>query len=190
MSLPKGYEMQKSESNYLNKFEDGATKIRVLSDFIIGWTYWVPNPEKQGTNKPVRVKEMPNEVPEEAVADKYGNFIKHFWCAVVYNYNEKKIQIMEITQKSIQDPIYDLEMDEDFGDVKQYDIKIVREKEGERVTYSVKALPPKELTVEVANAYAEKKINLGALYSSEDPFNTEPEEITEEEKEAITNIVL
>ena len=170
MSLPKDYQAPKSESKYLNKFEDGTTRIRVLSDFIIGWSYWVPNPDKPGSNKPVRVKEELMEVPAQALPDKYGHYVRHFWCGVIWNYKESKIQIMEITQKSIQDPIYNYEMDEDWGDVKSYDLKITRTKENDKVKYEVTPAPKTELSMDIANAFAEKNINLNALYDGKDPF--------------------
>ena len=150
------------------KLQDGDNKIRIVTDAIVGWEYWK---EDNGDRKPVRVKEMPEEVPAEATEDKYGNFIKEFYAFGVYNYNEKKVQILQITQVSIQERLFDLDSNEDWGDLKGYDITITRNNEGGRVKYEVTPLPPKELSMEVANAVAEKPMNLNALYEGKDPFS-------------------
>jgi hypothetical protein len=156
-----------SSGNYM-KFIDGENRIRIVTDAIVGWEWWVPG--ENGKNKPVRVQECPEEVPAEAVSDGYGNYIKEFYAFGVYNYAEKKIQILEITQKSIQEKLFNLEADPDWGDPKGYDIKIIRGKKGERVVYDVATVPHKELSMEVANAAAEKPMNLNALWEGKDPF--------------------
>jgi hypothetical protein len=43
---------------------------------------------------------------------------------VVWNYDEKKIQVCSITQASIKNQIIGYAKDEDFGDPREYDIKI------------------------------------------------------------------
>lgn len=171
--LPTNYQaVPKSGGNYL-KLQEGTNRIRILTDAITGWLYWVPNPDKPGTNKPVRIKEMPEVVPAEAVADKFGGFIKHFWAFGVYNYQDDAVQIMEITQATIQDAIFAIHSDEDWGDPKQYDIKIVKSKEGDKIKYHVSPAPKSELSLKIANAFAEKPINLEALYDGADPFDPE-----------------
>lgn len=162
---------EKKGGNYLNKFEEGTTRIRILSDPIIGSLYWVLG--EGGKNSPRRLKESTEEleaVPAEALPDKYGNYIKNFWAFAVYNYQEKKVQIMEIVQTTIQDQLYTLNEDPDWGDLKQYDIKI-NKIEGDRIKYEVLPAPKTELSMEVANAYAETTPNLEALYEGEDPFD-------------------
>lgn len=171
--LPKNYQAPKIESNYF-KFQDGVNRIRILSDAIVGWEYWVKDGDK---NKPIRVKEELHEIPEEAVPDKFGNYIRHFWAFVVWNYGENKLQVMEITQKSIQDAIMNYEMDADWGDVKQYDFKITRTKENDKVKYVTSPAPKTELSMEIATAYAARQINLEILFDGGNPFEDDTSDI-------------
>lgn len=152
------------------RFEEGENRIRIVTDAITGWLYWVKDGDK---NKPVRVKDMPEEVPAEALPDKFGNYVKEFYAFGVYNHKEKKVQILEVTQVSIQERIFDLHSDEDWGDPKGYDIKINRGEKGGRVEYTVQPVPHSELSMEVASAVAEKPMNLNALYEGKDPFDRE-----------------
>ena len=82
-------------SNYM-RFAEGENTFRVMSNTIIGWEYWNTD------NKPVRSKERPVHMPDDIKTDKDGTIrINHFWAFVVWNYQDKKIQILELTQKGI-----------------------------------------------------------------------------------------
>ena len=92
--LPIGYEEPKTTGNYF-RFQDGINRFRVLSSAIVGFEYF------NESNKPVRSKE-----PFETTSDiKKNGKVKFFWAFSVYNYLESKVQIMEITQKTIQKDI-------------------------------------------------------------------------------------
>lgn len=175
--LPEGYEVPTSGGggNYLNKFEEGATKIRVLSDVVLGWRYFNTD------NKPVRLKAewmdggalMVPDQPTDAKIQKDGSKDKprHFWAFTVWNYDEKKIQVAEITQATLQQGIKALAVDPSWGDPKQYDITITRVGTGFNDTeYNVIPNPPTEVTGEAAQAYAEMAPDLKALFKNEDPF--------------------
>jgi len=156
----------KSGGDYLNKFEEGDTKIRIMSDAITGWVYWT---EEDNNRKPVRLKEAPEIVPVEAVQDKFGGYIKEFWAFTVWNYQESKIQLCEITQATIKDAIFVLHSSEDWGDPKQYDLTITRT-DGERTSYDVIPSPPTDIPLEAAEGLVAKPVNLKALYDGKDPF--------------------
>ena len=191
MFLPTNYEAPKSTSGYM-KLQDGLNKLRVLSSAIVGYEYWNTD------NKPVRSKEYPSN-PTDIRVEKDGSKskIKHFWAFCVWNYKADKdkdgndvgmVQILEITQKTIQNGIMSLVNDEDYGDPKQYDLKITRSGEGLETSYSVMPSPAKELSMEVATAFAEKKVNLEALYASGDPFADTSYEGDKEEEIDLSNI--
>lgn len=169
--LPPQTKKPESSSSHYMKFADGDNKIRIVTDAITGWLYWVKG--EGDTNKPVRVKAMPDEVPAEALPDKFGNYVKEFYAFGVWNYNEKKIQILEVTQTSIQEALFNLHSSEDWGDPKSYNITIIRGDKGGRVKYDVQPSPPSELSMEIANAVAEKPMNLAALFENGDPFQTD-----------------
>ncbi len=164
--LPDNYEIPKGPSNY-TKLETGDTKLRILSKPIIGWSYWdkdVKPVRIQGVTEPPIAKSLINK-------DKYGNQpIKHFWAMVVYNYNVKQIQILEITQSSILSSLKDLATNPDWGSLFLYDITINKSGTGKETTYSVIPVPPKPVSEEVKAAFKAKPANLLAMFAGNDPF--------------------
>ena len=122
--LPQDYTPPKSAGNYM-KFEQGENRFRVVSKTpIIGYEYWTPE------NKPVRVREMPSEMPKDLRRAKgredehWMSSVKHFWAFAVYNYRDQRVQVLEITQTSIQNGLTALFKNEDWGHPSQYDISI------------------------------------------------------------------
>ena len=90
----------------------------------------------------------------------------------VWNYKAKRVQILEITQKGIQRTLRSLAKDEDWGSPLGYNISVVRTGEGLQTEYETIPAPPSELSDEIKNAHAAMKINLEALFSGEDPYET------------------
>lgn len=162
--LPAGYEVPASPSNYF-KLQDGENTFRVLSSAVVGFEYW--NTE----NKPIRLKEMPDGMPSDIRVDKgVVSKIKPFWAFVVWNYQTKQIQILQLNQKSIMTPIKALVDNKKWGDPKGYDITITRSGEGLETEYSTMPNPHSELDTEIKNAFEGKKIDLSALFEGLDPF--------------------
>ena len=94
--LPEGYKEAATQSNYM-RFEEGLNQFRILSPALTGFEYWT------NENKPVRSKEYPAETPNAKINPRTGNVdVKSFWAFVVWNYGAKKIQILELTQKTIK----------------------------------------------------------------------------------------
>lgn len=156
--LPQGYEQPTSGGNYA-KLKQGENKFRILGKPIIGWLDWQDK-------KPLRfrMKDKPSQPIDPTKA------VKHFWAMVVWNYNENQIQILEITQSSIQSAISTLSNDEDWGNPLSYDIKIVRTGEKMETQYAVNPVPHKPLSAEISMALEAKPIKLEALFDGEDPF--------------------
>ena len=157
-----------SVSNYL-KFEEGDNKIRILEKPITGYEYWVENGNDR---KPVRLKQFPKVMPAEALPAKYGDKIKYFEAFVVWNYAAEKIQIMQLIQVSIYDKLMDYDTSEDWGDIKQYDVNI-KKTTADMTSYDVMALPPTDLSTEIAEAFAEADVDLELLFDGKDPFKKE-----------------
>jgi hypothetical protein len=91
---------------------------------------------------------------------------------VVWNYKEKKIQVMEITQKTIMSVLYELEQKEEYGDLKEYDIEITKKKEGDKTTYTTLGMPPKILSKEIKEEYEKTEVKLEKLFEGEYPMET------------------
>lgn len=158
--LPNNYELPKSEGGKYTKLQNGTTKIRILTSPIIGWEYF------SNDNKPNRSRIAYSWVPADS---KDGKKAKEFWAFVVYNYDEERIQVMEITQKSLKEQLLALARDEDFGDPKEYDLKITRSGEKLDTTYNIIALGKAEFTNQKAIEEAQD-VNLEALFDGNDPF--------------------
>lgn len=161
---PEGYEPPKSGSNYM-KLQPGENKIRILTNPVMGWEYW------NADNKPVRSREFQREKVNPKIQNGKEVDSKHFWALVVYNYKDDSIQILQINQVTLQDAIFALSKDSDWGSPLDYDVKITRTGEELLTRYSINPSPKKPLDEEVKTAFKEMNINLDALFEGEDPFN-------------------
>ena len=167
--LPKNYSVPESPSRYL-RFQEGQNKIRVLSPAIVGWEWWID--DKDGNRKPVRVKtqeEITADVQKRTGMDK----ARHFWAFVVYNYQEKLIQILEVKQASIQKSLKGMHLSDDWGDIRGYDVVITKVKTGSEprdVEYRVMPTPKKELDKKIQEELENTPVNLEALFSGADPW--------------------
>ena len=158
--LPQNYEAPSSGSNYM-KFEEGRNKFRVLSSAITGWLDWSTD------RKPIRTKTEPETLvdPQKPA--------KHFWAFVVWDYKDKAVKVLEVTQAGIRNSILALVKDEEWGDPKTYDITVTREGKELDTKYAVMPSPHTELNGEALATYAGMKIDLNKLYTNEDPFAKE-----------------
>jgi len=163
--LPENYERPATSGGRYLKFRDGANKIRIMSAPVMGHEYWTTD------KKPVRSREPFSAVPADARLDDGQFKPKYFWALVVWNYAQSALQVMEITQSSIQGPIEELALNEDWGDPREYDITINKKGEGLDTEYSVQPSPHKAVPVEAHKAYREARINLEALFDGGDPFS-------------------
>lgn len=167
--LPKDYSVPESPSRYF-KFKQGENRFRILASPIIGNEYW----NKEG--KPVRKRMGESIYPDDIRVDEDGNIesVKHFWAMPIWDYSERMVKVLEITQKSIQQAITSLVKDEDWGNPSNYDLSISREGERLKTKYEVKPKPSKPLEEDIQNAWQEVQdtgFDLELLYDSGDPFS-------------------
>jgi hypothetical protein len=161
--LPDDYIQPESGGSYM-KLQDGENKIRILSKPIVGWLDWKDK-------KPYRFHM--NAKPEKPM-DK--NPIKHFWAFIVWNYNDQAVQILEITQQTIQSAINNLNKDSDWGSPFDYDIKITKKGKDLETKYSVIPGAKKPIEDDVKKAALDKPCYLDALYKGEDPWTVTKEQ--------------
>lgn len=152
-------------ANYLGKFENGQTKVRIISKVILGWLEWIEDGEKK---KPVRsqITEQPETTDDE-------NPPKKFMAMVVIDRKDGIAKIMELTQQSIIKKIKALTADKDWGMPFSYDITITKSGEGMKTKYEVNPSPKKPLEKQLQMDASEKLCNLDALYEGEDPWKEE-----------------
>lgn len=155
--LPVDYEPPAGGGNYM-KFQDGENKFRILSKPIVGWLDWKDK-------KPYRFK-MKNK-PDKPMEQ---NPIKHFWAFVVWNYSSESIQILEVTQQTIQSAITNLYKDEEWGAPFHYDIKVNKKGKALDTEYSVTPSPKRELNDIIIKASLDKPCYLEALFEGKDPW--------------------
>lgn len=145
------------------KLGKGKTKVRFFDKPMFGYETWL---EIDGKRTPKRF-ELDEEIKQ---SDMGPDGVKQFMAIKVYNYNEKAIQILQITQKTILKALKEYSENEDYGNPTGYDIEITKTGEGMKTAYSVIASPPKEVSEEVAKAAEETVVELDALLIGADPF--------------------
>ena len=166
MAIPKDATVPKTASSFFKPEEGKKHKVRVLSDFVIGWEGW-----KDG--KPFRHEGAVCQISSDEVDhdDTYDRpKINHFWAAAVWNYDEKRVQVYQITQRTVMQALKSLEDHEDWGDLKKYDITVARSKKDGKTSYEVNPVPPKPLSDDILFAYDEANVDLTALFRGEYPI--------------------
>lgn len=168
--LPQNYEAPASGGRYL-KLKNGKTRIRIISRPIIGWETWTSE------NKPVRGRYTPEEyarlqnIPNPKVNNGQKQTCKHFWAMVVWNFATETIEVLEITQNSIQNAIKSYSQSSDWGAPYSYDLEIERTGEGLETEYAVLAMPKSTFNKEaVYEKLRESPVSLEKLFTGADPF--------------------
>lgn len=159
------------------KLTQGANQFRIVGSFgdgtniqgMLGW-----GEDEEGKRKPYRWK-----VGEEAPR-KFAENPKQFFALLVWNYDEECLQVLELTQAKLRTEIVTLAKDEDWGDPRKYDLKIVRNGEGLETSYAMTPSPHKKRSDEINEAVKSTVVDMSALYRGEDPFIGE---LTEKEED-------
>lgn len=175
MAIPKGTEIPKSSGQFA-KFQDGKNRFRFLSDFVVGWEGWKDKKPFRHEGQVCRITSDQVDLNQNGRPN-----INYFWAAAVWNYNEKRVQVLEITQKTIMEVLKNLEESTDWGDLKTYDVEITRTKTGDKTNYTTVGIPHKVLPTEVVKEYEESKIDLRKLFSGEYPMETPSKEVNPDE---------
>lgn len=148
----------------LSKIET-EKRLRYMGTGISGWCAWNTD------NKPVRWEMRPEVLPENIKPDMNGSLEpKRFFAGIVWDYEDEMFKILELSQISILKQLAKYQADEDYGDFSQYDIKITRDKKGDKVTYTLLAAPPKPVRPEISKEFEKVDCNLYALYEGKDPW--------------------
>lgn len=169
--LPEGY--RAPEGNYA-KLRQGDNNFRILGPAIVGWEYW------NTANKPIRSAKQPSTLPSDIRVEKGKTpGFKHFWMFPIWSHDNGKIQLMEITQKSIQESIKALVSNAKWGDPTNYDITITKAGTNFDTTYQVVPTPPSPIDPSIISLYKSLNLNMEAIFEGGDPFlsvEAKPEE--------------
>jgi hypothetical protein len=153
----------------------GENRLRIVSEKVIhGWTYFTEDGQR------VHLREEPKGKPANMrLKGKFGDEkVKLFWAATVYNYDTKQVELFKFEQAGIQNGLKTLAADPDWGMPNEYSIKVYKKVEkvkGEdKTSYSVVPGKVAALTDEVKTAVAAKPVNLDALFTGGNPFDSQP----------------
>jgi len=184
--LPDGYQ-EPSTSNYMS-FEEGVNAFRILDKPIMGLVYWQDVVKEDGTkgSKPIRVREGTSINPGDLRTGKDGSpeMPKFFWAMPVYNFRDKRVQILEITQKTVRKAIEALVKNKKWGNPQDYNLVVDRSGSGFDTEYIINPEPKDALDPAIIEQYKLMHINLNALYEGGDPF-AGGEDWTPEQVEAL-----
>jgi hypothetical protein len=166
--LPESYEVPQSSGKYM-KFQVGDNRFRVLGQPIIGNEGWH---EDENGKKPIRKRPLESFQVDEVDPET----IKHFWAMPVWNYRERRVQVLELTQKTIMKAIATLSKDQDWGDPTEYDLVVSKVGDGLETEYAVTPKPKTPVSGPVAEGWAEMQgtFDLERLYEGGDPFGDQP----------------
>lgn len=175
----------KSEDRYANpsKFPEGKEqRFRVFGVGLTGYEGWIVN--EGGKKKPIRwaVKPEDDQLPANMARDeKTGAIqeIKRFLCALVWDYGKDAFAILNVTQKSIMKDMMGLMADElDFGDIRNYDIKITKTGSGVDSRYSTTGAQIREAPAAAIAAYEDPEFfcDLSLMMENLDPFDPKSRE--------------
>ena len=168
--LPQGTTIPNT-SKYM-KFDKIDNQFRVVSHAVVGFEYF------NAEGKPSRSKEQPVGIPDDIGTDKTGkqNEISYFWAFVVIDRADSKIRILEVKQKSVMGSMQSLIQNKAWGNPNGYDIVVSKTGTGFETRYTTQPLPPTPLTDMEKKLIESTPVNLEALFTGADPFNTQVEE--------------
>ena len=162
-----------SVSNYM-KFELGDNKFRILGSFKEGTAkqgiqYWETQGEKR---MPIRISKGESVPANKLGINKFGDpeIPQFFWAFPVYNYKEKKVQILQIIQKTILKVIKSYIDNLKWGNPQEYDLIVTKTKNGDKTEYAVTVDPKEKLDEGIARMYKDIYINMDQWFESQDPF--------------------
>lgn len=158
---PEGYTPPKPTSNSYFRVTPGTHKIRIITKPELYFTGWSEDSEGRHPHRSVTVD------PSVKV-DKW----QPSQGLLVYSYDSAQIMFWEVTQRSIQDKLFQLATDPDFGDPRDYDIKVTRKGEALATEYDLTPLSKAQPSDEVVKAADEavKRLNFEGYLKGEQIF--------------------
>lgn len=162
--IPAEYREPSASDNYVT-YKQGDNRFRILSNMVMGWEEWKT---VDGSRKVTRYHH--NQKPKPVKDQDDDEKPKLFWAFVVWNYEEAKVQILNIKQSSIRKALQKISQDAEWGNAMKYDLKITKSGESKKSVYAVTPCPQSPLNKVIAAAKKSTAVNLEALFTNGDPF--------------------
>lgn len=152
--IPEGYIAPATGGGFA-KIEAGENKFRILSSPLPMWVLWSDkNP-----------KRVPYTSEKPAMPTGINPTVKHAWALVVWSYKDSAIQILELTQATLRDPLTAYSQNESWGHPKKYDVIFTKTGSGKDGTkYSFTAIPPAPVSQDILDAYLQNPVDLTQLF--------------------------
>lgn len=163
------YKQPQPQTNYLKFKEEGSYLFRILTPkekVLIYWIDFFQTPDGKFSKKVFPYQEngqKPLEASEES---------KLVWVFSILNKDLNKIQIWEVSQRTIQNFLLSIVKGKIKNDYTKFDIQITKIGQKLETEYSIISGDTESLTQEEKDLIASTPVNLQAMEKSEDPFLT------------------
>ena len=172
--LPNDYKEPETVSKYFKMKTPGEYRIRILDSAMTAFCGWTA---KTATDKGKPVRTLGNDPKFWIKNGVDPQKVRHVWILPIWNYQTGSVQVWEIHQKSLRDPIKALADNPKWGPPFTYDLAITRKGTGmDDTEWSVIAEPKSELPEDAWKAWEEAKENgfdLNRLLDGGDPFGSD-----------------
>lgn len=172
---PLNVQIKQNSDGGFTKLEPGDNVLRLLSEPVVAFEVW----ENKQVTRTKSVIENGYYAPQQDIGKKAR--IVHAFKA--YNYQTKQVELAAFSQKKIINALMSYDRSERWGDVRKYDINIIRTGTTKDDTdYQVQAIPPQPLSEEIKKEVASVNINFIAwingdndlIFSENDTVNETP----------------
>lgn len=175
----KGHEIPNKRNQFM-RLEAGKNRLRFIGYPISGFLFFgkVEREDGSETVKPYRKPESEGEfsleemINRDARVNKEGEIEKqkYFVAGLVYNYQKQKLQVLEITQKSVLKALKSYVDSDEYGHPVGYDLTIEKKGDGLNTDYTVVASPPKPLASDIEQLVSEASCDLEKIFAGEYPL--------------------
>ena len=157
--FPEGWQPESGgQGDKYLKIKD-EVRVRIIQPPLIYFQAWT---EQDGKPKPVRSAQP---FPEGSGPWKEApRMVLGLFC---YDLDADRVVFWEVTQVSIQRELFNLNADKDFGDPRNYDLKISKTGSGKETKYSLRPLAVKPIADHIMQAWNAEhdKIDVEGYYT-------------------------
>ena len=179
-----GHEIPDKRNQFM-KFVQGKNRIRFIGNPVSGFVFFGKTKRDDGTEtvKPYRRRESEGEFSLEEMINRDVRMKpdgeieggpalrqKYFVMGLVYNYQKQKLQVLEVTQKSILKALKSYVESEEYGHPSGYDLTIEKKGDGLNTEYTVIVSPPKPLSDQIVTLVGETSCDLQKIFAGEYPL--------------------
>ncbi len=177
-----GHEIPDKRNQFM-KFVQGKNRLRFIGNPVSGFVFFGKTKRDDGseTVKPYRRRKSEGEFSLEEMINRDvrmkpdgeiegGPALRQKYFVMGLVYNHQKLQVLEITQKSILKALKSYVESEEYGHPSGYDLTIEKKGDGLNTEYTVIVSPPKPLSDEIVEAVGSTSCDLQKIFDGEYPL--------------------